>query len=288
MKILLALPMIFVATFSFAQKVESFGMFGGFSIPITIDQGLNKDLRYYSKFTLRSSPFGFSYGYDHVGYGFLFTPQYVKVGQKFIIQNTVGGEVGTRDVQMNYFSLPAALKLHVTDMAFFRFSVLAAINIQYLLKGQEVITHSTSKLKYPSAVIVPGDPGYVAVYDGVFVPEVNKQVYVSNDKFKALQLFAAVGFHSDYEISDEWSIDFDGRANFGIFDPRKNDYLTQLKQPANIPDVYGQRREVYLSGTIGISRIFQIKENFKSRSSKGKTVGNKFFGSPRNKKKAKK
>jgi hypothetical protein len=283
MKISFALPMIFVATFSLGQKVESFGIYGGFTIPITIDQGLNKDLRYYGKFTLRSSPFGFSYGYDHIGYGFLFTPQYVKLGQKFIIKNTVGGEVGTRDVEMNYFSLPAALKLHVTDMAFFRFSVLAAINIQYLIKGQEVISHSASKLKYPSEVMVPADPGYVVVYDGVFVPEVNKQVYVSKDKFRALQVFAAVGFHSDYEFNDDWSINFDGRANFGIFDPRKNDYLDQLKQPANVPDVYGTRREVYLSGTIGISRIFQIKENFKSKSSKGKTVGNKFFGGSKKK-----
>ena len=61
-------------------------------------------------------------------------------------------------------------------------------------------------------------------------------------------------------------MNFDGRAMFGIFDPRKPDYINQLKagttsNPA--PDLYGQRRDVYLYATVGISRIFQIKQHHK-------------------------
>src|SRR5690349_12877164 len=99
-----------------AQNIESFGIFGGFNIPFTIDQGLKKDLRYYAKFTLRGTPFGFNYGYDKVGYGILITPQYLQIGQNYAIHNTAGGEVGSRDIKMNFISVPVALKVHINDM----------------------------------------------------------------------------------------------------------------------------------------------------------------------------
>jgi hypothetical protein len=274
--------LIFVSQLCLAQNIESFGLFAGFNIPVTIDQGLKKDPRFYGKFTIRGTPFGFNYGYDKAGYGFVITPQFLQIGQKYTIHNTTGGEVGTRDIKMNFISVPVALKIHINDIAFFRLSMVAALNFQYLIKGQETFSHAESKLKYPASIHIPTDPGYTEVYDGVFVPEVNKQVYVSHDKFKPFQIFAAVGLRSDFDLNDDWSLNFDGRANFGIFDPRKADYIDQLKQPKDAPDLYGQRRDVYLSGSIGIARIIQIKEKFKHRSS-GKTVGNKFFPRDRDK-----
>jgi hypothetical protein len=252
------------------QHIESYGVFMGMNFPFTIDQGLNKDPRFYPKLTLRATPVGFSYGYDRVGHGFVITPQYLKIGQKYIIRNTVGGDVGFRDIQMDYISVPVALKLHLNNLAFFRLSVIAALNFDYLVSGQEIISHSASKLKYPPGVIIPDDPGYSVVYDGVIVPEVVDQVFVSKDKFKAFQVSASVGFRSDFDFNDDWSMNFDGRAVFGILDPRKKDYIETLKagttaKPA--PDLYGQRRDVYLAGCIGVSRIIQIKQKFNARTS---------------------
>jgi hypothetical protein len=248
-----------------AQNVESFGVFGGLNVPITVDQGLQKDTRFVGKLTLRATPIGFTYGYDHVGYGFLVTPSFTQIGQKYIIKNTTGGEVGERDIQMNYISVPVALKLHVNDLSFFRLSVLAAINLNYLIQGKETYTFSESKLLYPDGVLIPSDPGYVETYDGVLVPEENDLVYVSNDKFVPFQIFGALGLHSDFDLNDDWSLNFDGRANFGLLDPRKKDYIEQLQMPADKPDLYGARRDVYLSAMIGISRIIQIKKEFKPR-----------------------
>lgn len=261
-----------------AQKVESFGVFMGMNFPFTVDVGLHKDPRYYGQFTLRATPVGFSYGYDNVGYGFLMTPSLIKIGQKFAIQNTSGGEVGKRDIQMDYLTVPMALKLHLNDLAFFRLSVVASVHFDYLLSGKEVITHSASKLKYPKGVLVPTEPGYTEVYDGVFVPAVDNQVYVAKDKFKAFQISGGVGFHSDFDFNDDWSMSFDGRAVFGIFDPRKDSYLAVLKAPGDTPDLFGQRREIYLTASVGFSRIIQIKETYKSRSSGGN------YGKPRNRK----
>ena len=263
------ITVIYVSSFSFAhsQNVESFGVFGGFNIPFTIDQGLQKDPRYFGKATIRGTPVGLAYGYDHVGFGFLITPSYIKVGQQFTIQNVSGGEVGFRDVLMDFISVPVALKLHINDLAFFRLSMVAALNFSYLVSGSDVITHSASKLKYPPTVIIPNEPGYVEDYDGVFVPQINGLEYVTNDKFKPFQLFAAIGVRADIEINEDWGINIDGRANFGIFDPRKNEYTDILQAPGDVPDLYGARREIYLGAMIGVSRLIQIKKDFKARSS---------------------
>jgi hypothetical protein len=263
-----------------AQNIEAFGVFGGFNFPFTVDQGLAKDPRFIGKFTIRGTPVGFSYGYDRVGHGILLTPNYTQAGQKFIIRNTTGGEIGTRDVSMNYLSVPVALKLHINDISFFRLSLVAAISPSFLIKGEDTFTVKSpdlaTKLRYPAGVSIPATPGYEQVYDGVFVPQLNKEVYVSKDKFNAFQLFAALGLRSDFDLNDDWSINFDGRANFGIFDPRKSSYIDQLKNPSGsddffgnpgAPDLYGQRREIYLSVSFGIARIIQIKQSFKPKQS---------------------
>lgn len=295
MRLLLTVALCYSAIFSFGQNVEAFGIFGGFNFPITLDDGLHKDNRYYGKFTIRGTPVGFSYGYDKVGYGYLISPSYTRIGQNFIIKNSAGGEIGTREILMDYVSVPIALKLHINDMAFFRLSALAALNFNYLISGSETFTHSAGKIRYPAGISVPIDPGYVVAYDGVFVPQVSNLVYVSKDKFNSLQLFAAVGLRSDFDLNDDWSINFDGRINFGIFDSRTSDYINQMKNPSGpadingnpgAPDVYGQRREVYISVGFGISRIIQSKSKFKTKTTGIKDrSGGGTTAKPRNKKK---
>lgn len=259
-----------------AQNVESFGVFGGFNIPITIDKGLEKDPRYLSKFNIRGTPIGFHWGYDRPGFGYVISPSYLSIGQKYIIKNTTGGDVGIRDISMDYFSLPVTLKFHVNDLSFFRLSLLAAADFCFLINGQETLTHEAAKLKFPAGVSVPTDPGYTITYDGVFVPAVTNQVHVTKDKFNSFQIFGAVGVRADLDISDEWSVMADGRANFGLLDPRNSAYTNQLQNPSGPPDVngnpgapdlYGQRRDIFLSFTFGVSRIITTKAKFKSKRS---------------------
>ncbi len=275
-----------------AQNVKAFGIYGGFNFPITLDEGLSKDLRYFGQLTFRATPIGFSYGYDKVGFGYVLTPCYLQVGQQFSIKNSIGGDIGTRDIQMDYISLPVALKLHVNDMAFFRMSAVLGLNINYLLNGRETITHAASKVIYPAGITIPTDPAYLPVYDGVFIPSVNNLEYVSNDKFNSIQLFAALGLRSDFDLNDDWSINFDGRANFGLFDSRQASYVNQLKNPSGgadfngnpgAPDLPGQRREIYLAVSIGVSRIIQTKNKFKTKRTGITNRGAKNIPRPRNK-----
>ncbi|NOS94657.1 MAG: outer membrane beta-barrel protein [Cyclobacteriaceae bacterium] len=295
MRVVIAIAVILLSTGQlWSQNVESFGLIVGLNSPITIDEGLQKDPRYFGQFTLRASPIGFSYGIDKLGYGYLITPSYLQIGQKYNIKNTIGGEIGTRDIQMDYISVPIALKLHINDLAFFRLSAVAALNFNYLVSGKEIVSYSSAKVRFPSGVSVPTTPGYIVAYDGVFVPDVDNEVYVSTDKFNAFQLFAGLGLHSDFDLNDNWSLNFDGRINFGIFDPRQTSYIDQLKKPSGgpdinnlpgAPDLYGQRREVYLSVNFGLSYIIQsqAKQKIKKTTIKDRS-GNKGMPKSRNKK----
>jgi len=258
----------------YSQNIESFGVFGGFNVPITIDKGFDKDPRYQSKFQIKGTPIGFHYGYDKPGFGYVLSPSYLTVGQTYTILNTTGGDVGTRDITMNYFSLPIALKFHLNDLSFFRLSAVAAADFCFLLDGKETINMTAGKLKYPSGVTVPS--GYTVAYDGVFVPQINNQIYVPKDKMNAFQLFGGFGMRADLDLSENWSVMADGRANFAIFDSRNAAYLDQLQKPTGGPDVngkpgapdlYGQRRDIFLSVTFGISKIIQTKPKFKERHS---------------------
>jgi Outer membrane protein beta-barrel domain len=284
--------MICLVTLTFGQNVESFGVFGGFNIPFTIDQGLNKDPRFVTKVNLRATPIGFYYGYDKVGYGFAFTPNYLRIGQTYKVRNTTGGDVGFRQVDMDYVTLPFALKIHINDIAFFRLSLIAALSPSFLIKGQETQTWGASKLTYPAGVSVPTDPGYSVTYDGVFVPKIDKQVYVTKDKFSPFQLFGAMGIRTDFDLNDDWSINFDGRASFGIFDSHTAAYQNTLKNPSGpidinnkpgAPDLYGSRRDVYLSVEFGVCRIITTKEKFKQRHSDKSITTPRDIPKPRNK-----
>lgn len=275
-RIVLGIFMALLTQQAAAQNIESFGVFGGFNIPITIDQGLENDPRFVSRFSIRGTPVGIHYGFDKPGFGWFISPNYLIVGQNYTIKNTTGGDVGTRDINMSYLSVPIALKFHLNTMAFFRLSMVAALDFSFLLDGKETFTHSSSKLRYPSGVSIPTDPGYTVVYDGVFVPDLNDFVHVSNDKFNGFQLFGGVGMRADLDLNDHWSVMADGRANFALLDSRTSAYQDQLKTPAGpadftgkpgAPDLYGARRDIFLSFTFGISRIITTKPQFKARHS---------------------
>jgi len=259
-----------------AQNVESWGIYGGVNVPITIDQGLADDPRFVSKFAIRGTPIGVYYSYDRPGLGFFVSPNFLTIGQTYTITNTTGGHVGSRDISLSYLSVPVGLKFHLNNMAFARLSLVAALDFSFLMNGQETFTHVSSKLRYPAGVSVPTDPGYAVVYDGVFVPEVKDLVYVSKDKFNSFQIFGGFGMRFELDLSEKWSVMVDGRANFGLLEPRTDAYINTLKSktgPVDFqgnpgsPDLYGSRRDIFLSFSIGAARIITTKPKFKARQS---------------------
>ena len=148
-----------------AQEVHSLGVFTGFTIPYTWDEGFNKDPRYRVKYNVKFAPIGIHYGVDRPGFGFTFDPSIFKAGQHFNVINIAGGDVGERNINLTYFHAPIGFKLHLIDMSFFKVSFVASASVAYLIGGEETISHTDSKLRFSPAVIPNLPPGYIEEYD---------------------------------------------------------------------------------------------------------------------------
>jgi len=262
--LLMLWPILFSSAIC-AQNIVSYGLFTGVAVPFTYDEGVNKDPRYSARYDVKFSPIGFHYGVDYEGYGFLISPSLVKTGQNFNVINTVGGEEGVRKINMLYLNVPLSLKLHIIDLSFFRLSFVASGSFAYLLDGKETISHSYSKLRFSPDVISSLPPEYVVQYDGVLSPSVHNYEMLTNTDFKPFQVNVAAGFRSDLDISEKFMISFDLRANYGLFEPRSNSYLQKLNSNGTIYDLPGNRRDIFVYLTIGISRYFEIDKKVKDR-----------------------
>jgi hypothetical protein len=273
--------LIFIAamcvTTGWAQQVNSLGIFTGLTVPYTYDAGINKDPRYRIKYDVKFAPIGVHYGVDYEGYGLMIDPSIVRIGQNFHVINTQNGQVGQRKIDLTYFQIPAGLKIHIIDLSFFKVSFVASIGISGLLKGKETITHKDSKLEFPIDVTGPepytdfeaNNPGYDAEYDGVLVPAINskssRSTLLEKSDFKSFQLFGGLGFRSDWDITESWRVSFDLRGNVGVLEPRKADYIDRVKAHEAIYDIYGSRRDLFLSFNIGIARTVEIEPQEKDR-----------------------
>lgn len=267
-----------------AQKVHSFGLFTGIAVPYTWDGGINKDPRYRTRFDIKYSPIGFHYGLDKEGYGFSLDVSMIHIGQNFNVLNSNSGEIGRRDIDLKYIQVPVGLKVHLIDMTFFKVSFVGSVGAGFLLSGNETLSHADGEvLKFPLAMtgstvdpdqtkrinFEANNPGYIVVADGV---EVNtgqpiKFKMLTNDNFQKFQLFGSLGLRSDWDFTDTWRASFDLRANIGILEPRKADYIEQAKNYGALYDMYGARRDLYLSLTFGFARTIVIERREEQKKS---------------------
>jgi hypothetical protein len=285
-----------------AQEVHSLGLFTGISVPYTWDEGINQDPRYRTRFDIKFLPIGVHYGVDKDGWGFMLDPSVIRVGQNFNVINSTGGEMGKRNIDLTYFQIPIGFKLHIIDMSFFKVSLVASVAPSFLLNGKETIQHSDGKMKFPVEMTgsFPSEQNeefettyadFVeeVEYDGVVVKNVNTTLWKTED-YQKFQLFGSMGFRSDWDFSEQWRASFDVRANFGILEPRNSDYIDQVKNYEALYDIYGTRRDLFLSVTFGISRTLTIehreKEARKKKRGTASRPGNQKYPwpKPRNKK----
>lgn len=258
-----------------AQEVHSLGLFTGITVPYTWDGGINQDPRYRTRFDIKFVPVGFHYGVDKDGYGFMFDPSIILIGQNFNVINTTGGELGERKIDLTYLQVPVGFKLHIIDMSFFKVSLVASVSAGFLLNGKETIRHSDGKLKFPIEMTGPypseqneefetkyADFVEEVEYDGVVVKNVNTTLWKTED-YQKFQLFGSIGFRSDWDFSENWRASFDLRGNVGILEPRTSAYTDQVKNYEALYDIYGERRDLFLSLTFGISRTLTIEHREK-------------------------
>jgi hypothetical protein len=300
--LLACLPIFFwllAAVSVHAQEVHSLGLFTGITEPYTWDEGINKDPRYRTRFDVKFVPIGFHYGIDKDGFGFTFDPSVIRIGQNFNVINSTGGEMGKRTIDLTYIQIPIGFKVHIIDLSFFKVSLVASVSPGFLLSGKETIQHDAGKMKFPIEITGSTEDEHIAFetkysdyvekvdYDGVIVKEVNTTLWKTED-YQKFQLFGAMGLRSDWDFSEKWRASFDLRANIGILEPRTSAYTDKVKNYEALYDIYGKRRDLFLSLTFGISRTLTIehrdKEAKKRRKGTASRPGNQSYPKPRSKK----
>ncbi len=252
-----------------AQRFSiSLGAYSGVMASYTADKGIDKDPRYERRFEAKLAPIGLNFSLDYEGFGILLSPGIINVGQNFYLINTKGGQDGLRKINLRYLAIPVSMKAHLVHFSAFKFSALATITPSFLLDGSEVLNHHPTKLQFPQEVypILPAE--YVVEYDGVLAPEVNDYPIAKKSDFKPVQIFAGLGFRSDWDPSNHWRISVDFRVNYGLLDPRTPTYTNASESTIRLYDIPGERRDIFAQFTVGISRYIEFEQSEKERKKK--------------------
>ena len=260
-----------------AQRFSiSFGAYSGVMTSYTADKGVEKNKRYDRRFEAKLAPIGLNFALDYEGFGLMLSPGIINVGQNFYLLNTEGGQDGLRKIDLRYLAVPVSLKAHLVHFAAFKFSALATITPSFLLDGSEILNHHATKLQFPEPVysILPSD--YIVEYDGVLAPEVKDYTIAKKSDFKPVQLFAGIGFRSDWDPSNHWRISVDFRVNYGLFDPRTPTYTSNQESTVRLYEIGGERRDMFAQFTVGISRYIEFEQSEKERKKKLKGTTRKY------------
>jgi hypothetical protein len=244
-----------------AQEVHSIGLFTGLTVPYTWDEGIQKDPRYREKYQIRFAPIGFHYGIDYPGYGFTFDPAVFTTGQYFNVVNVAGGQVGERKIDLSYIHAPFGFKLHMIDLGFFKVSFVASISAAFMLRGQETIAHSDAILKFQPAVLPILPPDYTPTFLGsteIIVPVVTDLKLLKVSDFNRFQAYGAIGFRTDWDVTETLRLSLDFRGSYGILEPRKSGYLDLVNNYQALYDLPGDRRDLLVLFTVGVSRTNEI------------------------------
>lgn len=252
------------------QHSVGFGVHSGFTIPVTLDQGKDRDPRYDPRYSLKAAPVGITIMKDYDGFGFLLSPGFVTIGQNYDVVNTEGGHFGRRNINMKYLTLPVAFKLHLIDLDFFRVSALASVSGAYLFDGDDRMSHEDTKLTFPEETYPLLPEGYVVQYDGVLVPVIENQINARKEDFNAFQVFAGVGLRSDWDVTNHWRVSFDVRVHYGLLDSRKDTYLQEIDRNEHIYDMSGDRNELFAHVNFGIARYIDFDKSDREREKKMK------------------
>jgi hypothetical protein len=262
------------------QYSVAVGVYGGLTVPYTLDDGMDRDPRYKSRYTIKPQTIGLNFTMDYQNVGFQISPGIFTIGQNYYVVNVYGGQDGERNLDLNYALLPVSFKVHLIDLSFFRVSGVATASAAFLYGAKDHLTHSYTKLKFPIQTypLLEQLPGYSLEYDGVISPETNAMISTKSD-YKPFQAFLGLGLCSDWNVSEHWRVIFDVRVNYGLLDSRNEEYLSRIAKYESIYDTPGNRRETFVNASIGISRFLDFDKGDRDRQKNLK--GNKKKFEPR-------
>lgn len=259
-----------------AQQLSmSVGLHTGIMSTYTMDNGIARDPRYRPYYGVKFAPIGASLSINYEYVGLVISPTLINVGQDAYVLNTSDGDIGDRKYNLRYLDLPVGFKAHIVNKAFLKISGIVSLSAAYLLNGSETISHSEDIMDFPKDVYPILPPDYNIEYDGVAVPAVDNYVIAGKQDFRPMQVFAAAGLQSDWDVSNNWRVYFDLRVNYGLFDPRTKSYLERLEAHQTLYDIPGQRHDMFAQLSVGIARYidFEKKDVEKKKKQRSERKG---------------
>jgi len=259
------------------QFSMSLGLNTGITSTYSVDKGIDNDPRYKQYYHVKFAPIGLHFGVNYEFIGFVVSPTITNIGQNSYVVNTSGGQNGTRESNLKYLNVPVAFKVHLINLAFLKVSGVASLSGAFLLDGSETVSHSETKLEFPKSVYPILPPDYTVDYDGVAVPAVDNYVITEKKDFKPVQVFAALGFQSDWDVSNHWRVIFDFRVNYGLFDPRTDEYLAKVNANQTLYDIPGDRHDMFVQLSVGIARYIEFEKSDQERKKKLKGTSRQYM-----------
>jgi hypothetical protein len=250
------------------QHSVGLGIHSGFTIPVAIDKGMDSDPRYSKQYTIKAAPIGVTFMKDFTGFGFVLSPGIAVIGQNYAVVNTEGGHIGKREIDLSYFQVPFAFKLHLIDLDFFRVSALAFVNAGLLYNAKDRISHETGKMFFPEETYPHLPDSYSVQFDGVAVPDVRRMSLSGNEQYNKIQLFAGAGLRSDWDVSNHWRVSVDFRVNYGLMETRTTEHTSLISEYRSIYDSPGKRKDLFAHFSIGIGRFIDFDKSDKEREKK--------------------
>ncbi|MEJ1238216.1 outer membrane beta-barrel protein [Chryseolinea sp. T2] len=274
-----------------AQELSmSFGLHTGIMSTLTMDNGISRDPRYRPYYGIKFAPIGANFSVNYEYFGFVISPSLINVGQNSYVLNNYDGDIGDREYNLKYLTIPVGFKVHIVNLAFLKISGIVSLSPSYLLDGSETVSHAADIMTFPKDVYPILPPDYNIEYDGVAVPEVDQYVISSKSDFRPMQVFAGAGLQSDWDVTNSWRVFFDLRFNYGLFDPRTKSYLDKVNSHQTLYDIPGTRHDMFGQFNIGIARYIDfekkdVEKKKKIRSErKGYTPKKYPYRKPRNSK----
>jgi hypothetical protein len=271
----------------YAQQYSiAVGIYSGFTIPYTLDKGMDSDPRYKSAYTIKAAPGGVLFSMDYENLGFQIAPGIFTIGQNYYLVNTSGGQDGKRNIDLNYLRVPVSLKVLLIDLSFFRVSAMATGSAAFLYNARDELQHSYTKLRFPFETyeLLEQLPGYSIEYDGVISDPVKASLSSKKD-YKSVQFFAGAGLCADWNVTQNWRVSFDFRVNYGLLEPRSDEYMARIRRFESIYDTPGKRKDMFAQISIGVSRFLDFDKGDRDRAKNLK--GNKRKFEPRKQVKSK-
>lgn len=233
-----------------------------------LDNGLEDDPRYNSKYTVNMAPIGFHFGWDITPkFGLQLESILANQDQISEIVDAAEQTIGERKLDMQYLQLPLMMKFMNGGSKATRANFSIGPQLSVLLDAVESIEHEGGTLTIPDDPNWELPEGATDNGDGTYttppVPSTDVYTKAAGD-FANTQFQIAASFGLDIDLSKNLFLATQIRMNYSITDMRNQDVFDAIAN-GNTQDVITSSANVAIGLQLGIHYVFGGTRSFKGK-----------------------